>query len=224
MAGELSIFDNKINSVVDNIHDTDLPAVKAETVLIVADTNELQTDWANEGRLDTIVDGIKTKTDTIPTSPAAVGSAMTLNTAEHNRLLATKTSTSPLTTGTLFTYAGTVGVLSITGRVSTIIQSQATTVKLSITPDALAAYDICATKDINAFAAGTLLSITGTAADAMIGTTAVGSIAPGQASMIVATCVTAGTITVTYGAASAGAIVWEVLWVPLNAAGSVAAA
>ena len=34
----------------------DVVAVKAETALIVADTNELQGDWANTGRLDTILD------------------------------------------------------------------------------------------------------------------------------------------------------------------------
>jgi len=34
----------------------DVAAVKAETANIVADTNELQTDWANGGRLDLILD------------------------------------------------------------------------------------------------------------------------------------------------------------------------
>lgn len=34
----------------------DVAALKAETALIVADTNELQTDWANGGRLDVILD------------------------------------------------------------------------------------------------------------------------------------------------------------------------
>jgi hypothetical protein len=34
----------------------DVAAVKAETALIVADTNELQTDWVNGGRLDVILD------------------------------------------------------------------------------------------------------------------------------------------------------------------------
>lgn len=34
----------------------DVAAVKAETATIVADTNELQTDWANGGRLDLILD------------------------------------------------------------------------------------------------------------------------------------------------------------------------
>ena len=35
---------------------TDVANVKSETALIVADTNELQGDWANTGRLDTILD------------------------------------------------------------------------------------------------------------------------------------------------------------------------
>jgi len=34
----------------------DVAAVKAETALIVEDTGELQTDWANGGRLDLILD------------------------------------------------------------------------------------------------------------------------------------------------------------------------
>lgn len=46
----------------------------ADTIL--ADTGELQTDLANGGRLDLIIDGIKAKTDNLPASPAAVGSKM----------------------------------------------------------------------------------------------------------------------------------------------------
>lgn len=42
----------------------DVAAVKAETAAIVADTNELQGDWANGGRLDLIVDGILEDTGT----------------------------------------------------------------------------------------------------------------------------------------------------------------
>jgi hypothetical protein len=38
----------------------DIIALKAETVLIVADTNELQTDWVNGGRLDLLIDSIIT--------------------------------------------------------------------------------------------------------------------------------------------------------------------
>jgi hypothetical protein len=35
---------------------------------ILADTNELQTDWANGGRLDLLIDGIKARTDNLPDS------------------------------------------------------------------------------------------------------------------------------------------------------------
>lgn len=131
---------------------------------------------------------------------------------------ASKTSASPLTTGTLFTFTGGIEILRITGLVTTVIQAQATTVKLSITPDAQTPVDICATKDVNAFAAGSLLQITGTAANAMVGTTAVAVTAPAtQTGPITAMCVTSGTITVTYGAASTGAIRWDIVWRPLTA-------
>ena len=43
-----------------------------EIAAILADTNELQTDWTNGGRLDLLVDAIKAKTDALPASPAAV--------------------------------------------------------------------------------------------------------------------------------------------------------
>lgn len=45
----------------------DIAAVKSETASIVADTNELQTDWANGGRLDLILDAraSQTSVDTI---------------------------------------------------------------------------------------------------------------------------------------------------------------
>ena len=43
---------------------------------VLADTNMLQVDWVNGGRLDLLIDGIKAKTDLIPASPAAVGSKM----------------------------------------------------------------------------------------------------------------------------------------------------
>lgn len=36
----------------------------------LADTNELQTDWANGGRLDLLIDAIKAATDNLPSDPA----------------------------------------------------------------------------------------------------------------------------------------------------------
>lgn len=55
--GTLSTIDGKVDSVL-------------------ADTDMLQVDWVNGGRLDLLIDGIKAKTDLIPASPAAVGSKM----------------------------------------------------------------------------------------------------------------------------------------------------
>ena len=51
-----------------------------EVAAILADTNELQTDLANGGRLDLLIDAIKAKTDNLPTDPAdqsAVEAAIT---------------------------------------------------------------------------------------------------------------------------------------------------
>ena len=44
-----------------------------EIAAILADTNELQTDLANGGRIDLLIDAIKAKTDNLPASPAATG-------------------------------------------------------------------------------------------------------------------------------------------------------
>ena len=138
---------------------------------------------------------------------------------------ATKTSTSHLTSGDLFTYTGSIGIVSIIGRVTTALEAAtAQTIKLTCTPDALSATDLCATKDANAFAVGSLLTITGTLADAMIGATGVGC-AVSQASMITATCVTDGHISVVFGTADKdGVIVWELFWTPLTPGATCVAA
>jgi len=56
---------------------TDVANVKAETALIVADTNELQTDWVNGGRLDLILDRILAATEIRQTSVNDVGATTT---------------------------------------------------------------------------------------------------------------------------------------------------
>jgi hypothetical protein len=137
--------------------------------------------------------------------------------------LVAKTSSSPLTTGNLFKFKGKIAIVSLIGTIITGIQAQTTNVKLSVVCDSLDAYDICANKDIVSFAVGSLISITGTAANAAVSTTAVGAMAPGQASIVTLTCITEGYITVTYGAASTGAIVWDLKWEPLSVDASVVA-
>lgn len=173
---------------------------------------------------DTAATGAVTTTDTAMAYIKQLVTNTEALTGSTNRL-ATKTSTSNLTSGAIFNFTGTVGIVSITGRVTTAIEDQACTAKLTVTPDALAAYDICAALSIRNFAIGTLLSITGTAADAMVGTTAVGSIAPGQSGLITATCVTSGVISTVFSVAdSSGVIVWEVLWIPLSSGATLVAA
>ena len=87
--------------------------------------------------------------------------------------IANVASSSPLTSGTLFTYTGTIRIDAIIGTVTTAVQNQATNCKLSITPDSLSAYDFATNLDLDDFDAGSILSCTGTAA-ALVGTDAQG--------------------------------------------------
>lgn len=134
-----------------------------------------------------------------------------------------KQHTSPLTTGNIFTFTGSIEIMAIFGRVTTVIQSQTTNIKLSVKNDALTTYDICANVDGNAAAVGTLLSITGTAANAGV-LTANGVLAPTQASRIITSCTTSGVILATYGAASTGAILFHMMWRPISPGATVSPA
>lgn len=58
LPGTLTTIEGKVDTV-DGIVDS-----------ILLDTGELQTDWTNGGRLDLLIDAIKTKTDLLPVSPA----------------------------------------------------------------------------------------------------------------------------------------------------------
>ena len=48
----------------------DVAAVKSDTAAVLVDTNQLQGDWTDGGRLDLIVDAIKAVTDNLPNSGA----------------------------------------------------------------------------------------------------------------------------------------------------------
>jgi len=48
-------------TTIDDFLDTEIAA-------ILADTNELQVDWVNGGRLDLLLDAVKAKTDSLPSS------------------------------------------------------------------------------------------------------------------------------------------------------------
>ena len=91
----------------------DIVAVKAETATIVADTNELQTDWANGGRLDLILDAraSQTSVDDLPTNAelaTALGTAddaVLAAIAALNNLSSSAAATAVLTTQMTEAYA-----------------------------------------------------------------------------------------------------------------------
>ena len=64
-----SITNGKIDTVdgiIDNIHNTDLPAVKTETAAIKARTDNLPTDPADESLVEAAIAAVKAKTDNLP--------------------------------------------------------------------------------------------------------------------------------------------------------------
>ena len=71
----------------------DLDAKLANTNEVTAARMAALTDWINGGRLDLLIDAIKAKTDPLPASPAAVGSAMTLTTGERDAIAVVVDST-----------------------------------------------------------------------------------------------------------------------------------
>jgi sulfur carrier protein ThiS len=124
---------------------------------------------------------------------------------------------------TVFNYTGSIKINSIIGRVTTVCEAKGTNTKLAIVSDALTAVDICANVDLTGATVGTLLSITGTTANAMVAS-ANGAIAPGQANPVVATCTTSGIIRHVSGAANTGAVTWYVDWEPLSEGATLTAA
>jgi hypothetical protein len=61
--------------------------------LVLADTGEVQTELADDGRIDELIDDIKAQTELIPAVPAAVGSEMILSSAyDAAKTAATQTS------------------------------------------------------------------------------------------------------------------------------------
>jgi len=60
---------------------TEMDSNSTQLAAIVADTNELQTDWVNGGRLDLIIDAIKAVTDLLPDSGALTSLATAANLA-----------------------------------------------------------------------------------------------------------------------------------------------
>lgn len=126
-------------------------------------------------------------------------------------------ATLPASTATpYFTVTGKVKIYNIIGEVTTVVQSQANAIKLISNPTVGADVDLCATVESNAAAVGSLFTITGTLANAMIKT--VSAAVPSQATPVI---VTAGTIDLSAAATNTGATKWTVVWEPIDPGAAV---
>lgn len=126
----------------------------------------------------------------------------------------------PLASKTLWTYKGPIWIYGVHGLITSAIQAQATTCKISVQNDALAAIDLCATLDLTGKAAGTILQLPAAVGSAMVATTLGGALNLLTTPYMTAS-ITSGLITVTYGAASSGIINWSLIYAPLDPATTI---
>lgn len=130
------------------------------------------------------------------------------------------TAALPATTAeALFTVTGRVRIKSIIGVVTTVIQTQANNTKLVANPTVGADVDLCAVNNISADAVGTVYSITGTLADAMVATTS--GVGVAQAAELV---LEAGTIDLDCAATNTGSVKWRVEYEPVDPGARIIAA
>lgn len=128
-----------------------------------------------------------------------------------NRLKRTAANLPQTAQGGLFTVSGgEILVTQIYGKVTTVIQTQADSIKLIANPTVGTDVDLCAALNISAKAVNTLLSITGVVGDAMIGA------GLSQRGMNVPLIVPAGTIDLDATASNTGQIEWTLFWIPLH--------
>lgn len=130
------------------------------------------------------------------------------------RMVKRASDTLPATTSEdLFSSNGLIKLLGIVGRVTTVIQTQACNAKLTFDPDSgNADVDLCANADITADAVGTLLTITGTVANALVETTGVEAILATASPLWLG----AGDIKLTTGATNTGEIEWFLIYQPVE--------
>jgi hypothetical protein len=130
-------------------------------------------------------------------------------------------ATANITTGLdLFTIAsGRVLVTQIVGEVTTIMETKTINFKLTANPTTGTSTDMCANLDLTAAEAGTLLTISGTEADALRKGSS-GSVVAQNNPVVVAI----GAIEATVGATHTGSIKWSLWYVPLDDGAYVEAA
>jgi hypothetical protein len=115
------------------------------------------------------------------------------------------------TASALFTVTGKIKLLDIIGEVTTVLGSTANALKLVANPTVGNDVDMCATVEGNAAAVGSIFTITGTLANAMVKTVSGCGVA--QASPLI---VTAGTIDLNAAGSTTGSIKWTVRYEPID--------
>lgn len=126
------------------------------------------------------------------------------------------------TTQNLFTIAGgRVLVTAFIGEVTTIVQAQACTLKLTSVPTTGSAVDFASALDINAFEAGAILICEGDGT-ALIGTSAGAGFAPALNALPFVLPI--GTIRCATSATNTGATKWDLWYFPLDDGASVVSA
>jgi hypothetical protein len=126
-----------------------------------------------------------------------------------------QTAQAPLFTVT----GGRIAVLGIIGEVTTVIQTQANNTKIVANPTTGTDVDLCAVLSITAKEVGTLFGITGTFADAMVGAAAGATVLPDRPVVV-----SIGSIDLNCAASNTGSVKWLLLWLPIDAGATVAAA
>ena len=105
----------------------EMDANSTQLAAIVADTNELQAEFVDGGRLDLLIDGIKTKTDDLPSVAAGgaggvfiagTNAATTITTALTTTFTGNLTGSVASVTGAVGSVTGAVG--SVTGAVGSV--------------------------------------------------------------------------------------------------------
>jgi len=158
--------------------------------------------------------------DNTTDSLEALADALAIATATQPRIVSRNAANLPQTTQTAyFTVTGRVLITQIVGEVTTVIQTQACDLDLWSNPTVGADVALCAVNNITADAEGTVYTITGTLADALVATTS-GAV-KSQANAVL---VTAGTIDLKAAASNSGATKWTLHYIPLDSGSSVTTA
>ena len=124
-------------------------------------------------------------------------------------------------TNPIFTVSGgRIVVTQIVGEITIIMQNIVTLLRLQADPTTGTTRDICANLDVDLYAAGDLLGITGVTADAMIPPLTGGVIEAQTMGVIVQE----GVIDLVAGAGNTGSVKWTLKYIPLDDGATVAPA